>query len=183
MQEFCIELREISRDQIGKYRQLLDILVQLACQAALPIEPNPSARVPEGLRNLLTALKPVYDNSPQYPASHIARSCSSALISVARKETDLFPKPLARAIVRQIDPQCLSDAVKDVEGLDLTGVNVHSRLDSLDARSLAAIEILISPGPFTRILQAYKTSLDGEASIGNASGLVRAFVRGMVDGL
>jgi hypothetical protein len=157
--------------------------VQLVCQATLPLEPDPSTRVPEDLRNLLAALKHIYNISPTYPEALIARSCAPALISVARNEMDLFPKPLARAMVRQIDPERLLDAVKDVEGLDLTDVNIEyllkSRWDSLDSRSLRAMEDLIRPEPFTQILQAYKDSL---FSIWNVSGFIGGFARGIVDG-
>jgi hypothetical protein len=185
LQQLCSPLRDIPKTtRSGKYRQLLDILTQLACQAALAVEPEPSDHVPENLRNLLTALKSVYDSSPPYPASHIVRSCSSALISVARKETDLFPKPLARAMVRQIDPQRLLDAVKDVDGLDLKGVNVHSKWDRLDARSIAAIETLISPGPFAPILNAYADSdfsIHREPSAFIASRFISGFAAVAVD--
>jgi hypothetical protein len=65
-------------------------------------------------------------------------------------------------MVRQIDPERLLDAAKDIEDLDLRGVNINYLLKSgwgsLDSRSLRAMEDLISPERFARILSAYPDS-------------------------
>jgi hypothetical protein len=115
--------------------------------------------VPENLKSLLRTLQHMYNSCPPHPSSFgIVRSCATALIFVARHEPELFPKPLARTMVRRIKGRHLLHLVQDVEGLDLGGVDVNrlsSRWESLDARSLGAMERLIEPRPFARILDAY----------------------------
>jgi hypothetical protein len=191
VQDLCSQLRDIPKTtRTGKYRQLLDILTQLACQAALATVPEPWVHVPKNLKNLLRALQPVYTESPTYPAFNIARNCMSAMIFVAGKETDLFPKPLARALVRQVELGRLKGVVQGVPDLDLEGVDVDrlkSRWETLDDRSLAAIERLIEPEPFARILKTY---VDPSFDTDNAWSVfvpqlmahMGQFARGAIDG-
>jgi hypothetical protein len=187
VRNLCSQLNDIPKTtQTGKYRQLLDILTQLACQAALATVPEPWVHVPDNLKNLLRALQPVYDHSPPNPSSVIARSCMPAMILVAGKEPDLFPKPLARALVRQVELGRLKGVVQGVPGLDLAGVDVDrlkSKWETLDDRRLAAIERLIEPEPFVRILKAYGgPSFEIDNAWSQLMAHMGQFAKGVIDG-
>jgi hypothetical protein len=143
-------------------RSLLDVLVQFACQVAMAATKEPHERVPENLKDLLRALEQVDARHLTYFPRSFVHSCASALIFVARHEPDLFPKPFARTIVHALKPLQVWNIACDVDGLDVEGIdvariNVHSYLwSSLEARTDNALELLIAPLPFARILDAYE---------------------------
>jgi hypothetical protein len=146
--------------------QLLDILAQLACQAAFGSANGPFEDVPENLKGLLTVLQHLHTSCPGYRSSKIAHNCVRQLIFVARQEPGIFPNPLARAIVRQIEPDRLLDVLRNTRGLDLTGVDVEhigssGFLQSSQApsqRTLTAVDRLIQPDLFVLLLDAYEDS-------------------------
>jgi hypothetical protein len=143
--------------------QLLDILAQLACQAALGSAEAPYENVPDDLKGLLTVLEDLHASCSGYQSFGIAPSCARQLIFVARKEPSIFPKPLARAMVRQIEPRLLLKALRSTataEALDLSGVDVK-HIESREfcqssRRTMAAVEWLIQPRLFPRVLDAYE---------------------------
>jgi hypothetical protein len=143
-------------------RSLLDVLVQFACQVAVATTKEPHERVPENLKDLLRALEQVDAKDLSYMPSSFVHSCTSALIFVARHEPDLFPKPFVRTIVHALEPLQLWNIACDVDGLDVEGIDVTRINDPLYLwSSLAldtnnAMELLIAPMPFTRILDAYE---------------------------
>jgi hypothetical protein len=167
MQDLCDELqdvRNLTTTQTGKYQWLLDLLAQLVCQVALAMEPAPREHVPEDLKGFLVALRRVHQVCPPYPSYRISASCATSLVIVARDEPDLFPKPFARAMVRQIEGRHLSAVAEEVTGLDLDGVDMYrlgTSWDDLDARSRGVIERLIEPEPFKKILVVYEGDVRG----------------------
>jgi hypothetical protein len=168
MQRFCDELQDVKNltaTQTGKYQRLLDLLAQLACQVALAMEPEPREHVPDDLKSFLVALRRIHQVCPPYPSNRISGSCATALVFVARSdEPDLFPKPFARAMVRQIESSHLLAVAQDVAGLDLDGVDMDrlgASWDDLDARSRGVIERLIEPEPFKKILVVYEGDVRG----------------------
>jgi hypothetical protein len=167
MQRFCDDLqdvRNLTTTQTGKYQWLLDLLAQLACQVALAMEPKPCEHVPEDLKSFLVALRGVHQVCLPYPSSRISGSCATALVFVARHEPDLFPKPLARALVRQSEGGHLLAMAQDIWGLDLEGVDMDdlgSSWEYMDTRSRGVIERLIEPEPFAKILDAYEGDVRG----------------------
>jgi hypothetical protein len=148
------------------HRSLLDVLVQLACHVAVAATKEPHERVPEDLQDLMRALQHVDASDPLRQSYYIVESCAPALIFVARHVPDIFPKPLARAIVHEVKPMKLWNIACDVDGIDVQGIDVarmnnslvsHAYLwDSLDARAPNATELLIAPQTFSRILDAYE---------------------------
>jgi hypothetical protein len=110
---------------------------------------------------MLRALQRVHTRCPPSSSSWIRRtqSCRTALIFIARHEPDLFPKPLARAIVQATSSPRVLEVAQGVDGLDLEGADMYHlgvKWESLDARSRAVIEHLIEPGLIDRILEAYE---------------------------
>jgi hypothetical protein len=168
VKEFCDKLNTDTSIQThtSKFRSLLAILTQLACQAAMANERQPWANVPDDLTGLLRALERVYEGcSTELDTSFgIVHGCETTLIFVARNEPDFFPKPLARAMVRRMDSGCFDlDAARHVEGLDLRDADMANWMTirtSLDAYSCAVIERLIEPGPFSRILDVFPDAND-----------------------
>jgi hypothetical protein len=123
---------------------------------------EPHERVPKNLKDLMHALEHVDAKDLSYRPSSIMHICASALIFVARHEPDLFPKPFARTIVHELDPLKLWNIACDVDGLDVEGIDV-ARINgasylwsSLEARTPDAVEILIAPLTFARILDAFE---------------------------
>jgi hypothetical protein len=148
------------------HRDLLDVLVQLACNAAMDSTKEPHERVPETLKDLMHALQHVDASDPSRRVYWIAESCVPALIFVARNEPDLFPKPFARAIMHKLEPLRLWNIACGIEGLEIENIDV-ARItntifgkaymwDSLDARTTNATELLIAPRTLNRILDAYE---------------------------
>jgi hypothetical protein len=144
--------------------QLLDILAQLACQAALGSADEPYEHVPDDLKSLLRVLKRLHINYPGYKSFDLVPSCARQLIFVARKEPRNFPKPLARAMVFQIEPKQLLKELRNTTtagALDLSSVDVkhiESKLfrRSSHPRTIAALDCLIQPHLFPRVLDAYE---------------------------
>jgi hypothetical protein len=149
-----------------QYCQLLDILAQLACQAALghTKEPHADASVPADLKGLLTVLRDLYTSYPGYQSFGIAPSCTRQLIFVARKEPGILPKPLAHAMVHQIEPGLLLQQLRsttNAEALDLSSVDV-THIESAEFRqsshrTTAALDCLIQPHLFPRVLDVYES--------------------------
>jgi hypothetical protein len=142
--------------------------VQLACQIAITITEEPHELVPEDLKNVLLALQQASDDSyvGSYQCFFLIQRCAPALIFVARREPDLFPKLFARAIVHKLNPVQLWNIVCGVDGLDVEGIDV-ARItndssgrdymwESLNARTPNATELLIAPQPFGQILDSYE---------------------------
>jgi hypothetical protein len=156
------------------HRDLLDVLVQLACHVAIATPKEPHGDVPENLQNLMRALQHVDAGDPSHQSYKIAKSCAPALIFVARHTPDLFPKPFARAIVHELRPVELWNVACDVEGLIIEGIDVVRIPDydiwpdrgylwqSLNARTPHATELLIAPHTFSRILDAYEEQVKQE---------------------
>jgi hypothetical protein len=148
------------------HRQLLDILAQLACQAALGSAEAPYENMPDDLKSLLTVLRDLYTSCPGYRSFRIAPSCVRQLIFVAKQAPHIFPNPLARAMVRQIKPERLLDVLRNTKDLDLKGVDVEhigwsGFLQSPHApsqRTLTAVDRLIQPDLFVPLLDAYEDS-------------------------
>jgi hypothetical protein len=167
MQRFCDELQDVhnlTTTQTGKHQRLLDLLAQLACQVALAMEPEPREHVPEDLKTFLVALRGVHQVCSPYSSSRISGSCATALVFVARDTPDLFPKPFARAIVRQIEGSHLLAVAQDVGGLDLEGVDMDDlgwSWEYMNPRSRGVIERLIEPEPFAKILHVYESDVRG----------------------
>jgi hypothetical protein len=166
MQRFCDELQHVhnlTTTQTGKYQRLLDLLAQLACQVALAMGPT-YEDVQEDLKTFLAALRGVHQVCSSYPSYRIEGSCAPALIFLARDEPNLFPKPFARAMVRQIEGSRLLALAQGVANLDLNGVNMNllgTSWDRLDAPSRGVIERLIEPKPFANILNIYQRDVWG----------------------
>jgi hypothetical protein len=152
------------------HRDLLDVLVQLACHVAMAATKEPHERVPEDLKHLMRAIQHVDASDPSHKhSSHrIAGSYVPALIFVARHEPDLFPKAFARAIVHKLKAVQLWNIACDVVGLDIEGIDVARITDLgdhegrrflwnyLNDRTPDAMELLIAPQVFSRILNVYE---------------------------
>jgi hypothetical protein len=127
---------------------------------------EPHKRVPETLRDLMRTLQYMDASNPLRQSSNIQKSCAPALIFVARREPDRFPKAFARAIVHELKSVRLWNIACDVDGLDVKGIDVaritndHSGEDYLwkilDARTPNATDRFIEPHVFGRILDAYE---------------------------
>jgi hypothetical protein len=158
-----------------QHRLLLDSLAQLACHVSMATTANqPHERIPEDLKDIMRALQHVdaLNKPSHFPYLGIGDSCALALIFVARREPDLFPKGLARAIMHsKIDKLRLWNVACDVAGLDVEGIDVARIPDgppgrchlwnSLEARTPNATELLLAPLPFGRILDAYEEQIEG----------------------
>jgi hypothetical protein len=151
------------------HRKLLDTLVQYACQAAILTTTEPPEHVPADLKDLLLSLQQVEVDYPLHQSCELVKSCAPALISVARLAPDLFPQPLARGIVHDLDHLRLWEIVCDVEGLDVDGIDVsliNGQIGSnylwrrLDACTPNATELLIAPQVFRRILNSYEEQVE-----------------------
>jgi hypothetical protein len=152
----------------GGHRSLLDVLVQLACYVAMADTKEPHGHVPDDLQDIMRALQRVNDSDPLRQSKWIVESCASALIFIARHEPDLFPKPVARAIVYALDPVKLWNIASGDDRLDVQGIDVeriahdffgHSKrylLEHLNACTPNAMELLIAPQTFGQILDAYE---------------------------
>jgi hypothetical protein len=144
--------------------QLLDILAQLACQAAFGSAEETYGDVPDDLMRLLTVLQHLHTSCPGHQSFGIAPSCVCQLIFVARKAPHVFPNPLARAIVRQIEPERILDVLHSTKDLDLKGVDVKhigssdflQRSHAPSQRTLTAVNRLIQPDLFVLLLGAYE---------------------------
>jgi hypothetical protein len=155
----------------GSHRNLLDVLVQFACDVATATTKEPHERVPEDVKTLLRALQHVDASDLLRQSSEIVSSCIPALVIVAKHEPELFPKPLARAIVHRLTPARLWNIARDVDGIDVKGIDQARITDdfsdqrsnylweSLHARTPNATELLVSPQPLGRILNAYEEQL------------------------
>jgi hypothetical protein len=146
------------------HRLLLDVLVQLACLAAMATMNEPHERVPDNLKDLMHALRLVNTSNKFHRSHEILDVCGPALIFVARREPDLFPKPFARTIAHGLEPAKLWHIAREVDELDIEGIDV-TRIncvdqdylwESLNARTPNATELLIAPHTFSRILDIYE---------------------------
>jgi hypothetical protein len=169
----CTRLSAMHIITLG-HRDLLDVLVQLACHVSMTTTREPHGHVPDDLQDLMRALQYVDTSDPLRQSYKIVESCVPALIFLATQEPDLFPKPFARAIVHGLEPVKLWNIACDVDGLDVEGIEV-ARIprdfprpdigylwDSLNARTPNATELLIAPQPFRRILDAYEEQVEQE---------------------
>jgi hypothetical protein len=152
---------------------LLDTLVQYACQASILTTTESHEHVPADLKNLLLCLQQV-ERKGNHPLAlrrscGIVKSCAPALISVARHEPDLFPQPLARAIVHDLNHLRLWYIACDIEGLDVECIDmrhINSHNDGsylwrrLDFCAPNATELFIAPQVFSRILNSYEEQVE-----------------------
>jgi hypothetical protein len=149
------------------HRNLLDVLVQLACEVAMATTKEPDERISEDLQlqELMRATQHVDASDPLRQSRRFTKSCPAALIFVARHEPDLFPKPFARAIAHSLNPVQLWNVACGVDGLDVKDIDVERITmgdrnylwESLDARTPNGVmELLIAPQVFSRILDEFE---------------------------
>jgi hypothetical protein len=157
------------------HQRLLDVLVQLACRVAMVTTNDPHERVPEDLKDIMRALQRAGAGDLSHRRSRIVDRCHRALIFVASREPDLFPKPFARAIVHELKSVQLWNIACDVVGLSgVEGIDVarisddyfgqgHRYVwDCLNAHAPDATERFIEPVVFNRILRAYEEQVEQE---------------------
>jgi hypothetical protein len=154
------------------HRSLLNVIVQLACHAAMATTKERNERVPEDLKDLMRALQHVHATSVSlHDPVGIIDSCAPALIFLARHEPDLFPKTFARSIVHvQLESLRLWNIACGVDGLNVEGIEIDPIADAqfgrlylwnnLCDRTPNATELLIAPPIFDRILDAYEERIE-----------------------
>jgi hypothetical protein len=155
-----------------EHQYLLDVLGVLACRVAMATADEPHGRVPKDLEDIMRAVQ--HSDAPCffYISYRTMCFCAPALISLARHKPDLFPKRFARAIVHDLAPLELWNIACGVDGLDVEGIDVariadadsgrHYLLECLNTRTPNAIELLIAPPIFSRILDAYEKQVEQE---------------------
>jgi hypothetical protein len=146
----------------------------LACRVAIATTNEPHGRVPKDLEDIMRAVQHHDFSAPSNllykSSSRTVRFCAPALISVARHQPDLFPKRFARAIVHNLEPLELWNIACGVDGLNVEDINVVPIVDddsgrqylweSLNTRTPDAMELLIAPHTFSRILDAYEKQVE-----------------------
>jgi hypothetical protein len=161
-----------------EHHRLLDVLAMLACRVAVTITDEPHGHIPQDLEDIMRAVQHhdiVDPSNPLYQSfSGTVRACAPALIFVARHQPDLFPKRFARVIVHKLAPLELWNIACGLDGLNVEGIEV-ARIrvadddsgqdylwESLNTRTPHAIELLIAPDTFSRILDAYEKQVEQE---------------------
>jgi hypothetical protein len=151
----------------------------LACSVAVATTKEPHGRVPKDLEDIMRAVQHHDVGAPinllYKPYSRAVQFCAPALIFVARHDPDLFPKRFACAILEKLAPLELWNIACAVDGLEVEGIDVarianddsgrHYLWESLNTRTPDAIELLIAPHTFSRILDAYEKQVEQEGPV------------------
>jgi hypothetical protein len=147
----------------------------LACRIAMATTNEPHRRVPKDLGDIMRVVQRVGAvGDSLYGSNYAVHLCAPALVSAARHDPDLFPKRFARAIVHRLAPLELWNIACGVDGLDVEGIDVariantdsgwHYLWESLNTRTPDAMELLIAPHTFSRILDAYEKYVEQEGT-------------------